>query len=50
MLVDASRDDAPYNSGSFPGFDPDNQYIGENTPLDKLYYANDQVGLKALGI
>ena len=48
MLVDASRDDAPYNSGSFPGFDPDNQYIGENTPLDKLYYANDQVAFKSI--
>jgi hypothetical protein len=48
MLVDASRDDEPYNSGSFPGFDPDNQYIGENTPLDKLYYANDQVVFKSI--
>ena len=22
----------------YPGFDPDNQYIGVDTPLDKLYH------------
>lgn len=43
MLVDATRDDPPYNTNSFPGFDGDNQYIGENTPLDKLYYSGDQI-------
>ena len=39
-LRDASRNDPPYNQNLYPGFDPDNQYIGENTPLDKLYHQN----------
>lgn len=29
--------DAGHNKGSMPGFDPHNLYIGENTPLDKLF-------------
>lgn len=29
--------DAGHNNGSYPGFDPLNQYIGDETPLDKLY-------------
>ena len=37
LLLDAGRDDPPYNDNSFPGFDPDNQYIGEETPLDDMY-------------
>ena len=36
-LVDASRNDPPYNKNSYPGFDQDNQYQGVDTPLDKLY-------------
>lgn len=36
MLLDAGRDDPPYNTNSYPGFDPDNQYIGEETPLDDM--------------
>jgi len=36
-LVDASRDDATaYNTNSYPGFDPDNQYIGKTVPLDAM--------------
>lgn len=34
LLVDASRDDKPYNINSFPGIDTKNQYIGKITPLD----------------
>ena len=37
LLVDASRNDPPYNQNSYPGFDQDNQYEGVDTPLDKLY-------------
>ena len=37
LLVDASRNDPPYNKNSYPGFDQDNQYQGVDTPLDKLY-------------
>jgi len=44
-LMDASRDSAndsadgsatKYNQNSYPGFDPDNQYIGKNVPLDTM--------------
>jgi len=44
-LLDSHRDDKPYNENSYPGFDPDNQYIGLNTPLDKLY-GMDEVSRK----
>lgn len=37
LLMDASRNDPPYNTEDYPGFDQDNQYIGVDTPLDKLY-------------
>jgi hypothetical protein len=36
-LYDAGRDDLPYNENSFPAYDPDNQYIGMETPLDKMF-------------
>ena len=36
-LLDASRDDPPYNKNSYPAYDQQNQYIGINTPLDKMY-------------
>jgi hypothetical protein len=36
-LIDASRDDPPYNTNSYPGFDPMNQRIGILTDLDKLH-------------
>ena len=42
-LLDAGRDDPPYNKNSYPGYDPDNQYIGTNVPLDKMYKGNTKV-------
>ena len=36
-LIDASRDDPPYNKKQYPGFDPDNLYIGIDVPLDRMY-------------
>lgn len=36
-LYDAGRDDKPYNENSYPAYDPDNQYIGMETPLDKMF-------------
>ena len=36
-LFDAGRDDPPYNTNSLPGFDPQGQYIGLETPLDKMF-------------
>ena len=37
QLLDASHDDPPYNKNNYPGFDPQDQYIGLDTPLDKMY-------------
>lgn len=39
-LMDASRDDPPYNSGSYPGFDALNSNIGDFTTLDQMDAAN----------
>jgi hypothetical protein len=39
-LFDANRNDPPYNYDSYPGFDQQNQYIGLNTPLDKMFNEN----------
>ena len=36
-LFDAGRDDTPYNKNSYPSFDSQDQYIGLDTPLDKMY-------------
>tara|TARA_B100000424_G_scaffold95981_2_gene72161 strand:+ start:8738 stop:9391 length:654 start_codon:yes stop_codon:yes gene_type:complete len=36
-LINANRNDPPYNQNSYPGFDALNQYEGEYTPLDKMY-------------
>jgi hypothetical protein len=39
-LLDAGHDDPPYNQNLYPGYDPQNQYIGLVTPLDKMYHQN----------
>jgi hypothetical protein len=36
LLFDAGRADPPYNQGHYPSFDPQNQYIGDFTPLDQM--------------
>tara|TARA_Y100001958_G_C20785424_1_gene255212 strand:+ start:167 stop:433 length:267 start_codon:yes stop_codon:yes gene_type:complete len=38
-LIDAARDDPPYNKNSYPGFDAHDQYIGLYTPLDKMFHS-----------
>ena len=38
LLYDANRLDPPYNQGDFPAFDSMDQYIGDNTPLDKMFH------------
>lgn len=35
--LDASREDAPYNQGSYSGFDPTGLYIGRYTDIDKVH-------------
>jgi hypothetical protein len=34
LLVDATRNDPPYNKNSYPGFDESSYYTGTTTPLD----------------
>tara|TARA_B100002051_G_scaffold217058_1_gene209818 strand:- start:4977 stop:5624 length:648 start_codon:yes stop_codon:yes gene_type:complete len=41
-LLDAARNDPPYNKHSYPGFDPQDQYIGLNTPLDQMYHSSGE--------
>lgn len=41
-LVDAGRNDPPYNKNSFPAYDPMNLYQGEYTPLDKMYHEQEE--------
>ena len=42
LLIDAARNDPPYNKNSYPGFDPQNQYIGLEVPIDKLFHQQEQ--------
>lgn len=35
--------DAGHNKGSYPGFDPENQYIGDYTPLDEMYHSQQAI-------
>jgi hypothetical protein len=36
LLVDATRNDFPYNTNSHPGFDASSYYVGTTTPLDQM--------------
>ena len=40
-LMNATRNNPPFNNDQYPGFDPDNQYQGLTTPLDKIYHENN---------
>lgn len=42
-LFDAGRDDMPYNKNSYPAYDPQDQYIGLNTPLDRMFHDGSNV-------
>jgi len=35
-LVDATRNDPPYNTNSMPSYDPTSYYVGTTTPLDTM--------------
>ena len=35
-IVDATRNDLPYNTNSFPSYDPSSFYQGTITPMDKM--------------
>lgn len=36
LLVDATRNDPPYNKHSYPAYDPTSYYVGTTTPLDVM--------------
>ena len=36
LLVDATRNDPPYNKNSYPAYDESSYYVGSTTPLDKM--------------
>ena len=36
LLVDATRNDPPYNQNSYPAYDQTSYYIGTTTPLDSM--------------
>jgi hypothetical protein len=42
-LVDAARNDPPYNKGSLPSFDQSSYYVGTTTPLDAMDEQEDNM-------
>jgi hypothetical protein len=36
LLMDAGRNDQPYNQNMVPGYDQSSQYVGATTPLDTM--------------
>ena len=40
-LLDAHRESSVYNQNQYAGFDKDNLYIGEYTPLDKMFHEQE---------
>lgn len=40
LLINATRNNPPFNENLFPGFDPNNQYQGLITPLDKMFHSD----------
>ena len=46
-LINSNRDDPPYNTNSYPGFDPMNLYEGDYTPLDKMFNEQEKTSAKS---
>jgi hypothetical protein len=44
-LMDANRNDPPYNSNTYPGFDASGFNMGDFTPLDALNFIQQESGL-----
>jgi hypothetical protein len=42
LLVDATHDDPPYNTNSYPAYDSTPYYVGTTTPLDKMNIHQEQ--------
>jgi hypothetical protein len=41
LLVDATRNDPPYNKNSYPAFDQTSYYVGTTTPLDAMNFKQE---------
>jgi hypothetical protein len=46
-LVDATRNDPPYNKGSYPAHDQTSYYVGKTTPLDMMDVQQEQAAVSA---
>ena len=40
LLLDSTRNNPPYNKNQYPGFDPQDQNVGLDTPLDDIFHQN----------
>ena len=49
LFSDANRDDPPYNQNQFAGFDPEDQNIGIETPLDNKTHMENPMDPKWKG-
>jgi len=47
LLVDATRNDPPYNENSYPAHDQTDYYIGTSTPLDAMDVAAERAPISA---
>jgi len=45
LLVDATRNDPPYNKNSYPAYDESSYYIGTTTPLDGMNFKQEQAAV-----
>ena len=45
LLVDATRNDPPYNKGSYPAHDQTSYYVGTTTPLDMMDVKQEQAAI-----
>jgi hypothetical protein len=45
LLVDATRNDPPYNKNSYPGYDQTDYYVGTTTPLDGMNYKQEKASV-----
>jgi hypothetical protein len=44
LLIDGGRNDMPYNTNSYPSYDPSSYYQGTITPLDQLDLLKESTG------
>jgi len=47
LLVDATRNDPPYNKNSYPAHDQSSYYVGTTTPLDAMDMSQEKSGVSA---